>query len=340
MRAKAIPAAAPTQPEGLAGGLAIALTIAAVAMWLSSLPALARVSPLIIGTIIGMLIGNLAGLPPWAKPGLVFAMRRLLRLGIVLLGLKLTLMQVVSIGVSGLALILWGVVATGLFTIWLGRRMGVEGSLAELIAAGTAICGASAVVAANEISRGSEEDVAYSVALVTILGSASMLLYPLLGEIAALSSQAYGLWVGASIHEVAQVIAAGYQMDMAAGETATVVKLSRVLLLAPMLIALGAWAGRRRTGEVSSSVPIVPLFVLGFIAMILVASTGLVPEPVTTGAATLSQLLLTTALVALGLETNARRLAMKGIRPLLLGAAATLFLAATTILGCLVFFAS
>jgi hypothetical protein len=186
---------------------------------------------MILATLIGMALHNGFGTPAWAKPGVTFSLKRVLRLGIILLGLQLMASQVAQVGLAGVGVIAVTLVATLAFTKWLGHVMGVDAKLAELIGAGTSICGASAVIGTNTVTRGSEEDVAYAVACVTVFGSLSMLLYPLLPGLLHLSPAAFGLWSGASIHEIAQVVAAAFQDGDHSGEIGTVAKLTRVMML-------------------------------------------------------------------------------------------------------------
>ena len=215
--------------------------------------------------------------------------------------------------------------AAFLFTLWLGRRLGVAPNLVQLIAAGTSICGASAVIATDAVTRAPDEDVAYAIACVTVFGSLSMVLYPALGGLLPLSAQGYGLRAGASIHEVGHVFAAGYQKGQAAGDFATISKLTRVMMLAPVVLILGRLAARRSTGE-GAKAPM-PWFILGFLAMVGLASTRVLPQPALHASATLTQILLAMALAAIGLETDVRKLCAKGLRPLALGAASWIFIA-------------
>ncbi|TMV86337.1 YeiH family putative sulfate export transporter [Thioclava sp. BHET1] len=306
-------------------GLLLTGGIAAIGFALHTLPGLGILSPLILSILLGMAWHNLIGTPAVAHAGVKFALRRLLRAGIVFLGLQLTLSQVAEVGVKGVILIALTLGATFLFTLWLGRRLGVAPKLAQLIAAGTSICGASAVIATDAVTRAPDEDVAYAIACVTVFGSLSMVLYPALGGLLPLSAQGYGLWAGASIHEVAQVVAAGYQKGQAAGDFATISKLTRVMMLAPVVLVLGRLATRQNTGGAAKTP--MPWFVLGFLAMVGLASTGVLPQPVLHGAATLTQILLAMALAAMGLETDVRKLCAKGLRPLALGAASWIFIA-------------
>ncbi len=313
---------------GILPGLAYTVVIAAAAYAIRQVPGMGLVSPLILAIVIGMALHNIFGTAAIIKPGVKFALRRILRFAIVLLGLQLTFEQVRSVGVVGFSIVAFTLFATFFVTRWIGRAMGVDRQLSELIAAGTAICGASAVIATNTVTRGSDEDVAYAVACVTIFGSLSMLLMPALIPFTGFDAHAFGLWTGSSIHEVAQVVAAAFQGGQQAGEFGTVAKLSRVMLLAPLVIGLGAAAVMRARGDKSAghASPPMPWFVFGFIAMVMVASSGYVPPEVKMPVATTTTFLLAVALGAMGLETDMRKLRLKGIKPLLLGAAAWLFI--------------
>lgn len=309
--------------------LVAALTMAAYA--LHELPGMGLVSPMILAIILGILFHNTVSTPPMAKAGVQFAMRRLLRIAIVLLGMQLTIEQVFEVGGRGMTIIVATLVSTFLFTRWLGARLGVEPRLAELIAAGTSICGASAVIASNTVTQGSDEEVAYAVACVTVFGSLAMFVLPVLADAAQLDSHAFGLWAGASIHEIAQVVAAAFQHGQSAGEFGTIAKLSRVILLAPVVLALG-WSARRQAGRTNGTTTAVaqvatPWFVFGFIGLASLNSLVPIPAGVRHTLVMLTTVLLTMALAAMGLETDLRKLRKMGLRPLALGALAWFFVA-------------
>jgi uncharacterized integral membrane protein (TIGR00698 family) len=312
-------------------GLALTASIAAAAFGLRLLPGLAILSPMILAILIGTAFHNLIGAPALARPGIAFSMRRILRAAIVLLGLQLTFVQVGEIGGRGLIVIIAAMSLTFGFTVWVGRLLGADRRLALLIAAGTSICGASAVIATNTVANAAEEDVAYAVACVTVFGSIAMFLYPLLPALLNLNAHDYGLWSGASIHEIAQVVAAAFQQGQQAGEAGTIAKLSRVILLAPMVIGIGLVTARvmRRTGgdgHSSARAPM-PWFVFGFIGMIVVNSLVSIPPEAKGWIVWLTAFMLSVALAAMGLETDVRKLAAKGARPALLGALASVFIA-------------
>jgi uncharacterized integral membrane protein (TIGR00698 family) len=311
-------------------GLGLAAGIAALAFALRQLPGLGVLSPMILAILIGIGFHNLIGTPASAKPGVTFSLKRLLRLAIILLGLQLTAQQIAEVGVTGVALIAATLIATFVFTKWFARLIGVDAKLGELIAAGTSICGASAVIATNSVTEAPDEDVAYAVACVTVFGSIAMFLYPALTGLLHLSPRAFGLWSGASIHEIAQVVAAAFQAGTDAGNYGTIAKLTRVTMLAPVVITLGLLASRKRRdlGEAAArgKAPI-PYFVLGFIALVVVNSVLTVPPEIKAWIVVSTTFLLSLALAAMGLETDIRKLRAKGFRPLLLGAAAWLFIA-------------
>jgi len=315
----------PARIMPLLPGLALAAGLAAVAVPIPHLLGMKALSPLIVAMVLGIAIRNTAGFIPAAHPGIAFSLKRVLRFAIILLGFQLTLTQLDQIGLSGIVVVIATLSATFVFTKLMGRVLGVDRQLAELIAAGTSVCGASAVIACNTVTRGSDEDVAYAVACVTIFGTLSMILMPELAAPLGLVSQSYGIWVGSSVHEVAQAVGAGFALDDHAGQIGTVAKLGRVILLAPLILSLGAIAARNAE-EASTARPPMPWFVIGFIAVMLFNSVVKVPEAISHQIVMVTSFLLAMALAAMGLETDVRKLRLKGLRPLALGAVAWLFI--------------
>lgn len=308
-------------------GVILAAGLGYIALWLPSVPYLEKFSALILAILLGMGVRLIVGLPSIAVPGLARVQRPAMQLGIILLGFKLTLVQVGLLGFAGVGLVVVSLAATFFFTVWLGARLGVEPRLARLIAAGCSVCGASAVMAANRAVRGRDEDVAYAVACVTLFGTISMIVLPALAPFLALDARSLGLWTGAAVHEVGQVLAAAFQGGPVAGEFGTVTKMSRVVLLLPVVLFL-LREGRVAGGpEVAAAAVPVPWFVFLFGAMILVNSVGVVPAPLIAGLVSASNFLLSLALAALGLGTDIRRIRAQGLRPLVLAAGASLFIA-------------
>jgi uncharacterized integral membrane protein (TIGR00698 family) len=314
-------------------GLALTTTIVAAALLARQLPGVATFSPMILAIVIGMAFHNIVGTPAVAKPGITFALKRILRFAIVLLGFQLTLTQIASVGAPGLLIIVTTLAATFAATTWFGRLLGVDRKLTQLIAAGTSICGASAIIATNTVTEAHDEDVAYAVACVTIFGSIAMFSYPLLPGLLHLDARAYGLWSGASIHEIAQVVAAAFQNGQHAGEIGTMVKLARVTLLAPVVLTLGLMA-RRSAGRdaVKRAAPPLPWFVFGFIALVGLNSVITIPADDKQVIVTVTTFLLSIALAAMGLETDISKLYARGFRPAILGALAFLFVSSFSLL--------
>lgn len=329
-RASAHPSLARHHSAALAAapGVSLAGAIAVIASIVHAVPGMTALSPMIASIVLGMAFHNLIGTPSFAKPGIVFSMRRLLRIAIVLLGFQLTLTQVMDVGGRGLFVVAATLTATFLFTTWLGRLLKVDAKLTQLIAAGTSICGASAIIATNTVTGAHDEDVAYAVACVTVFGSVAMFAYPLLPGLLHLDQHSYGLWSGASIHEIAQVVAAGFQNGQRAGEFGTIVKLARVTLLAPVVFALSI-SERISAGRMAatSARPPLPWFVLGFIAVVALNSTVVIPIEARKDIMLITTFLLSVALAAMGLETDISKILAKGFRPGILGAIAFLFIA-------------
>jgi uncharacterized integral membrane protein (TIGR00698 family) len=262
--------------------------------------------------------------------------KRVLRFAVVLLGLRLCLPDVVALGWRGLTVVVLTLTVTFAGTQWAGRRLGVPHQATLLIGTGFAVCGAAAVSAMTGVldrtrPRGARsprdrietaDAVAAALALVTLYGTLATLVLPPLARVIGLDDARAGLWIGASVQEVAQVVAAAGAVSAAAVATATVAKLARVALLAPLVACTGAvltrhtpaarLAGARRT-------PPVPLFVLGFLAAVAVRSLGLLPERVLDAATTLTTTLFVGSMFALGLGVDLPRLLRTGRRTLLLG---------------------
>lgn len=311
--------------NGIIPGIVLVAMITAVAFSARNVSGFALFSPMILAVVAGMVYSNVLGTPAHARAGIAFSQKRLLRFAIVLLGFQLTLSQVVSIGAGGVGIVALTLGATFVFTITLGRLIGVDAKLAQLIAAGTSICGASAIVATNIVTDAHDEDVTYAVASITLFGTVSMLGFPLLAPVLGLDQHAFGLWAGASIHEVAQVIGAGFQNGTQSGEIATVAKLTRVAMLAPMVIALGLMA-RRGSRDQSGTRPPMPWFVAAFVAVVALNSLVAIPAEVKTAMALATAIMLTMGLAAMGLQADMSQLRSRGLRPLALAFSAFLFI--------------
>ena len=326
MRQPTTAATATFDPTAFAG-LVLTVAIAAAAFAVHGLPGMAAVSPAILGAIAGMVIAHAVKLPKAADAGIGFSSRTLLRVAVAMLGLQVTVPQVMALGVGGFAVSAGGLIVSFVAIKALGRWLGVEARLAELIAAGTSICGASAVAGVNTVTEAGEDDVAYAVAMVTLFGSVAMLAWPILGH--GFDARHFGLWAGASIHEVAQVAGAAAQVGPEAVQTAAVAKLTRIALLAPLVFGLRtvkAKTGKNGAGKVVG----MPWFLLVFAALVAIGSVVTIPADVKAVAAQVSSFLLAMALAGMGLKTHIKGLMAKGWRPLLLGALGTALIGSLT----------
>ncbi|QZZ23373.1 YeiH family putative sulfate export transporter [Leptothermofonsia sichuanensis E412] len=311
----------------LSPGLLLVLVLASLALLLRSLTGLVILSPLMVAIASGILVRNTTGIPMQCQAGVTFCLKRLLRIAVALLGMQLSFLQLQQVGMQGFTLITLVLIATFLFTCWIGRSLSVKKHLACLIAVGTSICGASAIVATSVVLENSDEDTAYAVGIVTLFGTLSMLLYPTVLPLLHLSSIAFGIWCGSSIHEVAQAIAAAFQVSSISGEFASITKLARVLWLAPLVFAMGAFFSPRQlsltSGQKHSSIP---WFIVGFVGLMIGNSFNLIPEALKSIIGQLNLFLLATAMVAMGIETKLRDIRRMGFKPLYLGALSWLFI--------------
>lgn len=282
-------------------------------------------SPLVVGIVCGMLYGNfLRGTMPadWGA-GVHFTARRLLRIAVAFYGLNISIQQIAAVGMPGLAVSTAVVVGTLLIGTVVGMRLlGLDRDTAMLTAAGSAICGAAAVLAFEPTLRAQPHKSAVAVATVVLFGTLSMFLYPLFYQMGWLQfdTQALGIYIGGTVHEVAQVVGAASNIDPATTEVATIVKMTRVALLVPVLIILGLWL-RRAAGaqaEGGGKLPI-PWFAVGFLALAIVNSLGVIPPDVATAIRKLDIFALTMAMTALGIETRFAQIRQAGPRVLALG---------------------
>jgi uncharacterized integral membrane protein (TIGR00698 family) len=347
-------------------GIAAAMVITSAALWLGELPlwpftvhtgtsrAMHPIEPVMIAIILGMIIGNGWNLPKILQPGLKFSVKKLLPLGIVLLGARLHFGDMVKLGLKGLGLsVLETVVA--LILLWvLSRWMKLPRKLGVLLGIGTAICGGTAIVAAAPVIEAEEKDVAFSVATVTLLGLLGMFALPAIGHVLGLSAKQFGFWAGLAIHQTPQVIAAGYSYwpnhtdyTPEAGDTATIVKLARVCLLAPVVFILGLVYARnraRKTGSVKINYfRLFPVFVFGFLGMALLRTLGCIPEVTVHDAAFLSagahtfslgmvaekisRFCIVISMAGVGLETKFAAMRQTGAKPFVASLIAVLVVA-------------
>ena len=273
--------------------LLVAIGLALLAQWLSELPFRPftlegkrhPIEPVMLAIILGMILSNVWALPKMLHSGIKFSVKKLLPLGIVLLGARLNFREMMTVGAEGLALSVVETVVALVLLLVLTHVLKLPRKLGVLLGIGTAICGGTAIVATAPVIEAEEKDVVFSVATVTLLGLVGMFVLPFLGHALSLSEKAFGIWAGLAIHQTPQVIAAGFAYGNDAGQTATIVKLARVCLLAPVVFIVGLVYARQKLKSTGVSerkninyAHLFPVFVLGFLAMALLNTAGFLPN--------------------------------------------------------------
>lgn len=306
-------------------GIVLALLLAASALLLNRLPAIAAsgLGALTLAMVIGIITGNTLypRIAAPCAPGVLTAKQNLLRLGIMLYGFRLTFQQIADVGISGIAIDVATLSSTFFIACWLGRRvLKLDRDTVWLIGAGSSICGAAAILATEPVIKAEAQKVAVAIATVVIFGTLAIFLYPLLWrEIStlfpAITPTTWGIFTGSTMHEVAQVVAAGHAVGPDAENNAIIAKMLRVMLLAPFLLLLNPHAGNSaQRGKVRF-----PWFALIFIAVAMFNSLHLLPPALVSVINELDNLLLATAMAALGLTTHFSLLRRAGFKPILLG---------------------
>lgn len=283
---------------------------------------------LLLVILLGMGVRSLFHLPEPLKDGISFAQKPVLRFAVALLGFRLTLQKLAELGVGALSVVILATFAALWFGWWLARRFGLDEDLGLLLGVGGAICGASAVVAADSVVQSKKSQAALSLGIITLLGTVGILVYPWLGRILNMDPQLYALWNGASLHEMAQVVAAGDAFQVSGvTEASTVSKLARICLLAPCVLYLGFML-RSRGVAAKGKVPLVPWFLVAFVAFVGVASTGLVPETTLKAINEANTWIMAVGMAGVGLMSGFKDLKAAGWKPILVGTVQWVFLAA------------
>jgi len=264
------------------------------------------------------------------RPGIEFCARTLLRIGVALLGARITLAQIGQLGVGPLATAVIAIASAIALGAWLARRLGLSTDFGLLCGAAVSICGASAALAVAAVmpkSRDNERHTLLTVVGVTGLSTLAMVVYPLLAKILRLDDSGAGVFLGGTIHDVAQVVGAGLMMSHETGDVAVIVKLFRVTLLVPVVAVLaGYWRRRSSTGDAGRRAPLLPFFLVGFMALVLANSLGMVTPRLNEALGQVSRLCLVVAIAALGIKTSFEELVKLGWRPMALMLVETLWL--------------
>lgn len=311
-------------------GLVLSGAIAALAIWVGNIPQVAALGfgALTLAIVFGIVVGNTI-YPRLYKPcdgGIIIAKQKLLRLGIILYGFRLTFQQIADVGISGIIIDVLTLSSTFLLACWLGRKVfGLDRDTAWLIGAGSSICGAAAVLATEPVIKAEPSKVAVAIATVVIFGTLAIFLYPVMYPWAlqlfpSVTAESYGVYTGSTIHEVAQVVAAGHAISPDAENAAVISKMLRVMMLAPFLVLL-TWQIKRSNpvslGNEKSAI-VFPWFALLFIVVALFNSLHLLPVTVVDTINQVDTVFLAMAMAALGVTTHLSQIKRAGIRPMLM----------------------
>ena len=271
------------------------------------------ISPLFFSMVLGIILGNTMD---WSKgkPVITFASKRVLRLGVVFLGFQISIEKFIEVGPRGLLAVALIVVTVFLSLRILSRKFGISDSLGTLIAGGFAICGATAIAAISSTRKNEDRDVSYAVAIVTLCGTLSVFVIPLIATFLSLSDPTIGAWIGAAVHDVGQVIAAASMVSDEALDSAVIVKLTRVVLLIPLILFLAR--GSAGSGSMRKATP---TFVFAFVACALIVNALSLPESIVDLGKESSKVLLSIGLFGMGLSVKWSQIRALGAKPLLFG---------------------
>ena len=272
------------------------------------------ISPLFMSMVLGLILTNTIGWSAEGKEAATFAAKRCLRIGVVLLGFQIAIDKFIAVGARGLLAVIVIVISVFLGVRAVARKFGLSDSLATLLGGGFAICGATAIAAISSTRKVEERDVSYAVAIVALCGTLSVFVIPPLASLFNLDHATAGAWIGAAVHDVGQVIATASLMGPAALDSAVIVKLTRVVMLVPLVLTLSY-----RSGEKKSLRSSMPTFVLGFVLCAIIVNALNLPTSVINSGKELSKIFLSLGLFGMGLGVKWNQIRALGSRPLLVG---------------------
>ena len=313
-------------------GLALSVAIAALACFIESLISIHIVGAAVIAMFIGMILNYFLRNTKLFSSGIKFTSKKILKFAIILLGLSLNITTILNVGKMSLLVMIFTLLTCFGGGYFIGKALGLNWKLSNLISAGTGICGGSAIAAISTTIEADDNDVAYAMSATFLFDMAMIVLFPIMGRAMGMSDEAFGIWAGTAVNDTSSVVATGYAFSEGAGDFATMVKLTRTLAIIPTVITFALIQLRiKRREAVANSVDgselkanfkiskIFPWFILGFLAMSIVASVFTVPAEVVSGTKSVSKFLMVSALAAIGLNTSFSKLKKSGIRPMVHG---------------------
>ena len=311
----------PAQIKSYAPGFALALVIALLAKGIEALLPFDVIGASVIAMFIGMLINGYRKPGKTTAPGVKFTAKKILKFAIILLGASLNVTTILNVGRMSLTVMLFTLLTC------IGRALGLDWKLSNLISAGTGICGGSAIAAVAPVIDAKDSDIAYALSATFLFDMAMIVLFPIMGRAMGLSDMAYGLWAGTAVNDTSSVVAAGYAFSEGAGDFATMVKLTRTLAIIPTVVVFSFVSMHLRKKEAAASGGAVqirwrsvfPWFILGFLAMAVLSSVGVIPAATAAALKKVSKFLMVTALAAVGLNTSFAEMKKSGAAPMVHG---------------------
>ena len=313
-------------------GILMSVAIAALAAWVESLMPIHLIGAAVIAMFIGMVLNYFLKDTTVFKGGVKFTSKKILKFAIILLGLSLNITTILNVGKMSLTVMIFTLLTCFGGGYFIGKALGLNWKLSNLISAGTGICGGSAIAAISSTIDADDNDVAYAMSATFLFDMAMIVLFPIMGRALGMTDQAFGIWAGTAVNDTSSVVATGYAFSEGAGDFATMVKLTRTLAIIPTVITFAFIQLRLKRKEAMaksengsdlkanfSIAKIFPWFILGFLAMSIVASVFSVPAAVVAGTKKASKFLMVCALAAIGLNTSFADMKKAGIRPMIHG---------------------
>ena len=313
-------------------GVILSVGVAVFACWIESLMPIHLIGAAVIAMFIGMLINHFLKNTNIFSTGLKFTSKKILKFAIILLGLSLNITTILNVGKMSLTVMIFTLLTCFGGGFFIGKALGLNWKLSNLISAGTGICGGSAIAAIAPTIDADDCDVAYAMSATFLFDMAMIVLFPIMGTALGMTDQAFGIWAGTAVNDTSSVVATGYAFSESAGDFATMVKLTRTLAIIPTVIVFAfvqlnikrkeTLDNNHNGSELKtkfSITKIFPWFILGFLAMSVVASVFSIPAEIVSGTKTISKFLMVCALAAIGLNTSFSSMKKAGVRPMIHG---------------------
>ena len=313
-------------------GIILSAAIAALACFIERLLPIHLIGSAVIAMFIGMIINGLLKKTDIFSTGIKFTSKKILKFAIILLGLSLNITTVLQVGKMSLTVMVFTLLTCFGGGYFIGKALGLNWKLSNLISAGTGICGGSAIAAIAPTIDAEDDDVAYAMSATFLFDMAMIILFPIMGRALGMTDEAFGIWAGTAVNDTSSVVATGYAFSEGAGDFATMVKLTRTLSIIPTVITFAfiqlrlkkkeAMAKSESSEELKANFSIkkiFPWFILGFVAMSVVASIFTIPAEIVSGTKSISKFLMVSALAAIGLNTSFSSFKKSGIRPMIHG---------------------